>query len=127
MSSNPSQRELQVLIVEDSPLIARCEAEALRAAGFAFLSRRVDNAADMAAALDADSWDVVLSDYHMPGFTGLDALRLLRARDTTTPFILLTLDPFPGLAGAIEDEGGQACLDKADLFQLPDLLAQLLQ
>lgn len=126
MNVNPPQREIKLLIIDDNPIVASFVAEALRVAGFTFESRLIDNAADMTAALDSRSWDVVVSDYHMPSFTGLDALRLLRSRDSQTPFILLTFCPFPGLARAVDQAGGQGCLDKCDLNKLPDLLPSLL-
>ena len=41
---------------------------------------RVDTAEAMEAALDSGSWDAVLSDYNLPGFSALDALDILHRR-----------------------------------------------
>ena len=126
MNSSPPQRELQLLIVDDNPLVAAFIASSLRSAAIPFRYRLVDSATDMSAALEGTSWDVVISDYRMPGFTGLDALRLLRSRDTRTPFILLTGHAASGLSEAVDKQSGHACLDRLDIVKLPGLLAQLL-
>ena len=47
------------------------------------LSPPVLNEAGLAAALEQAGWDVVLSDCSMPGFSGLEALNLVRAADET--------------------------------------------
>jgi PAS domain S-box-containing protein len=46
--------------------------------------------AQMAAALDRGGWDVVLSDYSMPGFSGAAALQFLRQRALDIPFIIVS-------------------------------------
>ena len=50
---------------------------------------RVDSRADFEAALDRD-WDVVLSDYNIPGFGGMEALQLAKTAKPDLPFILVT-------------------------------------
>ncbi|MDQ2780116.1 MAG: histidine kinase [Pseudomonadota bacterium] len=54
---------------------------------------RIETRADFEAAL-SQRWDVVLSDYHLPGFTGLDALQILRQRSEAesrlVPFIIVS-------------------------------------
>ena len=75
----PSQT-LRILIVEDSEDDALLALRALRRGGFEVTHRRVQTAAQMAAALAEARWDAVLSDYNLPGFSGMTALapRLLR-------------------------------------------------
>ncbi len=81
---------LRCLLVEDSDDDAQLVLHRLRTGGFAVDASRVDNAAAMIAALDHRTWDIVISDYQMPAFTGMDALALVRARDRDLPFILLS-------------------------------------
>src|SRR5881396_2639989 len=69
---------LRVLIVEDSDTDAELMVRALRQAGFEPDHHRVETAAAMRAALDGQAWDVVLSDYSLPGFDAMGALALLR-------------------------------------------------
>ena len=81
---------LQVLIVEDSENDAELLLRQLRKAGFEPEHQRVQDAAAMRRALDDRSWDVVLSDYSMPRFTGLEALELMRETGQDLPFILIS-------------------------------------
>ncbi len=52
--------------------------------------RQVGNAADYAAALESGTFDLILSDYTVPGFDGLKALSIARTRAPATPFLFLS-------------------------------------
>ncbi len=80
---------LQGLIVED--LVSDAELIALRLEdeGFDFQWTRVETEGDYLEALAANP-DLVLADWHLPRFSGLRALQLLRERDLTTPFIVVS-------------------------------------
>ena len=62
----------------------------LRRAGYHLHSERVDTAEAMGAILARQPWDVVISDYTMPGFSGRDALQVLHASGLGLPFIIVT-------------------------------------
>ena len=79
---------LRVLIVEDSEDDTFLLVRELRLAGYETAFRRVQSEAEMAAALDAQSWDIILSDHSMPGFSSGRALRMVRDRGLDTPFIM---------------------------------------
>jgi len=81
---------LQLLMVEDSDDDAQLILVRLRHAGYEPDYRRVDNAEQMQRALHERDWQVVVSDYAMPGFSGLQALHMLRAHDKEIPFILVS-------------------------------------
>ena len=83
-------KSLRVLLVEDSPDDADLLLLELRRGGYEVDSRRVDTAEGVATALGEAEWDIVISDYAMPGFSGLDALKLVRSRDADLPFILVS-------------------------------------
>jgi len=53
-------------------------------------SIRVQTAADLEKALAELEWDIILSDYAMPGFTGLDALRVLKESGRDIPLIIIS-------------------------------------
>jgi DNA-binding NtrC family response regulator len=82
--------DLSILLVEDSPSDAELALRELRRGGYRVRHRQVDSAAAMAEALAGDTWDVVLSDFQMPGFGGMEALRVLRASGRDLPFILVS-------------------------------------
>ncbi|THF66661.1 GGDEF domain-containing response regulator [Pseudothauera nasutitermitis] len=70
---------------EDDAYLLRAE---LGRRGMAIECRRVDCALDMAAALAAEDWDIVLADHHMPGFDALAALDVLKRSARDVPFII---------------------------------------
>jgi PAS domain S-box-containing protein len=86
---------LNVLLVEDRPDDAELLLRELRRAGYDPHWRRVDTEPDYLAALEAgvgpgQPWELVLSDYQMPGFSGVRALNLLQERGSDIPFILVS-------------------------------------
>ena len=110
---------LRVLIVEDSRDDAELLEEELRRGGFHLrASLRVDTAAAMEAALRDGAWDLILSDYSMPLFGGLDALALVRRLGLDIPFILVS-----GLMG--EETAVEAMKSGAHDYVMKDRLARL--
>ncbi len=86
-------RAWRVLHLEDSEPDHALALAHLQRGGMHVLARRIETRAEFQAALH-EPWDVVLSDYHLPGFTGLDALQMLRehtrAGGADLPFILVS-------------------------------------
>jgi len=115
---NPNAtRELRVLHLEDSELDHELTLAHLRRGGLRVSVRRIDSEAEFLAALDAD-WDAIISDYNLPGFSGLVALDLLKARDVDVPFILVS-----GEIG--EDTAVEAMRNGASDYLLKNNLARL--
>lgn len=85
-----TDRTLNVLIVEDSENDATLMLEELRQKGYAPVHERVQTPTTMAFALNNQEWDVVVSDYVMPQFSGPDALKLLREMKLDIPFIVVS-------------------------------------
>ena len=81
---------LRVLLVEDSAVDAVMVERALVKGGCEPAMERVDTADALRAALTRAPWDLVLSDYSMPGWTGLDALALVRDLAPDLPFIIVS-------------------------------------
>jgi len=71
-------RPLRVLLVEDSEDDADLLKIALKRGGYDVICERVDTPESMQAALPREQWDIVISDYVMPRFSGMDALKLVR-------------------------------------------------
>lgn len=82
-------RTLKLLIAEDNPADAELLVRALRKSGFDPDWQRVDSEADFAAALQPGI-DLVLSDFEMPQFNGLQALHLVRQIMPEIPLILVS-------------------------------------
>jgi CheY-like chemotaxis protein len=83
----------QILIVEDSPDDADLTVRALCRGGLDLIHERVDTADAMRAAFEKHSWDIVVSDYSMPQFSGLEALQLTKLHAPDLPFILVSSWP----------------------------------
>jgi signal transduction histidine kinase len=108
---------LRVLLVEDSEDDATVVLRELRRGGFDPRWRRVDDAAGLTAALD-EPWDVILCDFSMPGFGGMQAFGVVRDRGLDVPFILVS-----GTVG--EEAAVEAMRAGVADFVLKDRLARL--
>ncbi|MBX3625162.1 MAG: response regulator [Rhizobacter sp.] len=87
----PQEKRLRLLHLEDSELDHQLMVAHLRRDGLVAETTRVDSEAAFLAALDAEPpWDVVVSDYNLPGFSGLVALDLIKASGKNIPFILVS-------------------------------------
>jgi CheY-like chemotaxis protein len=84
------KQPLHILMVEDSALDAELAVRHIEQAGHAVKWERVDDAAAFKAAMEHQAWDVILCDHSMPGFSGLDALAILRGSGLDVPFIFVS-------------------------------------
>ncbi|MGQ0645433.1 MAG: response regulator [Elusimicrobiota bacterium] len=81
---------LRALLVEDSEDDADLVLRELERSGYLVQHERVQTAAEMEAALDRRDWDVILSDFRLPQFDGLQALAVLQKTELDIPFIILS-------------------------------------
>ena len=110
--------QLSVLIVEDSEDDTVLVLRELKKGDFEVAHRRVYSRDAMEAAITEQEWDVVICDYSMPHFSGIDALRLQHAKNPDTPFIFLSGTIGEEAAIAALKEGAHDCLIKSDLKRL---------
>jgi signal transduction histidine kinase len=85
-------QQLRVLVLEDDPNDAQLTLAELARGGFECITTLATNRAEFEAALGhgASAYDIVLADYGLPSYSGLEALKLLRAIDPLLPFILVS-------------------------------------
>ncbi|MFA5852836.1 MAG: PAS domain S-box protein, partial [Spirochaetales bacterium] len=81
---------LRVLSVEDSDDDALLVKRALEKGGYELEWERVETAEAMRSALGKKSWDLILSDYRLPQFSGMAALAILRETGMDLPFIIIS-------------------------------------
>ena len=98
----PSEAEIRVLLVEDNQDDAELLQMRLAQDGLKAKFRRVDRLPDYQSALDHWESDIIISDFRLPGFSGLDALRLYRESGLQVPFLLVS--------GTIGEEAAVECL-----------------
>ncbi len=81
---------LRVLFVEDSPDDVALIARELSRHGFAPTTRAVESREQFLDAIKTGTWDVILSDHSMSGFSSTEALHLLRHYAADIPFIIVS-------------------------------------
>ena len=111
-------RALRVLHLEDNELDHALAAVHLQRAGLRLEWLRVDSEADYRQALAAQDWDVVLSDFNLPGFTGLRAQQILKDSGKEVPFILVSGEIGEDTAVAAMRNGASDYLLKNNLARL---------
>lgn len=109
---------LRVIMVEDSEDHALLLQHELNRGGYDLTCERVETAKDMKLALERQAWDLIISDYHMPRFRGLDALKLAQERLPDVPFILVSGQIGEDKAVAAMKAGAHDYLPKDNLKRL---------
>jgi two-component system cell cycle sensor histidine kinase/response regulator CckA len=118
---------LRLLMVEDSEADAELLARELKRSGFVLEYARVQSAAEVKAALDRGPWDIIVGDNSMPGFSGTEALAIVRARGLDTPFIFVSSTMGEDLAVSALEAGAGDALAKGDLRRLVPVIRRELR
>jgi PAS domain S-box-containing protein len=109
---------IHLLMLEDNALDAELALTVLRQGGLVVECRCAVTRREFEAALAEGGWHLVLSDYALPGYTGLEALAAVRSRDSLLPFVLIS--------GTLGDERAIECLKAgATDYVLKDNLQRL--
>lgn len=95
---------LRVLLVEDSEDDALLLIRTLKKTGYEPEVERLQTAPEMTSALASRSWDIILCDYHMPAFSGVEAIDLLKQTNLDIPLIIVS--------GAIGEETALDCIHR---------------
>jgi diguanylate cyclase (GGDEF)-like protein len=110
--------QLRILIVEDNLDDAELIVLELEAANYQVVYKQVDTAEAMAAALDYQQWDVILTDYSMPQFSAIAALDLVKQRKLDIPFIVVSGSIGEETAVELMRDGAHDYLLKHNLIRL---------
>jgi signal transduction histidine kinase len=114
---NPAAPAVRLLHIEDSEPDHALAMAHVRRAGLRVDVQRIETREQFQAALE-EPWDLILSDYNLPGFSGLEALQMLRRSGRRLPFILVS-----GEIG--EDTAVEAMRNGASDYLLKNKLARL--
>lgn len=122
-----AESTLKLLIVEDIAEDMELIMLALESGGVNFNCDTAETATECRQLLKNCKYDAVLSDYRLPGFNGLEVLKLMQELGHDIPFILVT--------GSLGEEAAVECIKagmtdyvlKGRLFRLPTVLERSLQ
>ena len=117
---------IALLHLEDAELDHELMLAQLRRGGLQVTARRVDTEADFLRAIE-QPWDVIVSDYNLPGFSGLVALDLLMASGRDIPFVLVSGEIGEDTAVEAMRNGASDYLLKNNLTRLVPALLQAVQ
>jgi len=110
--------KIKLLLVEDNDTDALLLVRQLKKEEFDVDHIQVKSREEMESALDKESWDIVISDYSLPGFGGKDALDLFKSRNLDIPFILVSGTVGEDIAVSIMKGGANDYLMKTHLNRL---------
>ncbi|MEG4967126.1 EAL domain-containing protein [Microcoleus sp. B6-A1] len=122
-----AESTLKLLIIEDMAEDMELIVLALEAGGVNFKCDKAETATECRKLLENCQYDAVLSDYRLPGFNGLEVLKLMQELGQDIPLILVT--------GSLGEEAAVECIKagmtdyvlKGRLFRLPTVLERSLQ
>ncbi len=109
---------LNILIVEDAEDDCLFLLRELQRAGYHTVHERVDTPDAMRAALMARKWDVVISDYILPKFSGHDALVIFKESGLDLPFIIVSGNIGEDIAVQAMKAGAHDYIIKGNLSRL---------
>ncbi|MDH3973459.1 MAG: PAS domain S-box protein [Deltaproteobacteria bacterium] len=121
------EKELKILILEDNPDDAELMTLSLKKGGINFSWKRVETKDAFLREFGETKWDVVLSDYTLPQFTGLEAFKLFREYGKHIPYILVTGSLNEETAVECMREGMDDYILKQSLKRLPSALMNALE
>ena len=87
---DPAKPPIRLLFIEDSENDVMLLLHRFRNAGYAPTYLQVASESGMREALQRESWDVILCDHNLPGFSAQAALRTIQDLSLDLPFIIVS-------------------------------------
>ncbi len=112
------QSEINVLLVEDEQRDAAFIVRQIERAGYKVQHTVVDTPEGLQIALQSSKWDIIISDYNIPGFGGPQALAVIKRINADIPFILISGNVGEDIAVKIIKDGASDYLMKDNLVRL---------
>lgn len=113
------KKKIRLLVIEDSEDDKELLLLHLKRGGFDIRCCQIETSDALDDALETESWDLIISDYSMPAFNGISALKMVKEAGIDTPFILIS--------GAVGEEiAVEAMKAGANDFFVKDNLTRLI-
>ena len=125
--SGKAGTRLRVLLVEDNPSDVELVLLTLRKDGFEVSSNVVQTSEEFASRIQTANYDLILADYNLPQWRGMEALDILCRENLDVPLIVVT--GYLGEEKAVEciKQGATDCVLKDHLARLPPSVRRALQ
>jgi two-component system, cell cycle sensor histidine kinase and response regulator CckA len=127
MSEFESPARVHILMLEDTDTDVDLIQHELRRSGLEFTVSRATDRGTFLSELTRQPPDIILSDYSLPQFNGLEALRLAKEEKCDIPFILVTGSQTEEVAVACMKEGAVDYILKSALTRLPSAVVNALK
>ncbi|HEY5602824.1 MAG TPA: ATP-binding protein [Gammaproteobacteria bacterium] len=114
-----ADKPLSILIIEDNEDDAQLLVRLLRQNGYEPLYTQVWTETALREALTMSTWDLIVCDFYMPKFSGIDALKIVRGMEIDTPFVVLS-----GVVG--EEKAVEMMLAGANDYVMKDNMSRLI-
>lgn len=118
------KKRLNVLVVEDSEDDALLLLREIKKGGYDPIFIRVETAKDMRACLNKQIWNIVISDYSLPKFGPIEALKVLQSTGLDLPFIVISEKADDGAAVEVLTAGAHDFVRKDNLTRLLPAIEQ---
>lgn len=118
---------IRVISLEDDPAFTSLLEARLESEGLSCAVERVDTREEFLAMVTAREWDVILADYSLPSYTGLEALCDVRQLGKEIPFIIISGSIGESLAVEAMRAGARDYLLKHELGRLAPVIQRELQ
>lgn len=119
MKEDIKQQRLSILLLEDNPFDADLIVETLHQLGYKIEVQRVATETEFLSKLESCSLDIVLSDYNLPGYSGMAALKVVKRSCPDIPFICVAGTIGEDLAVELLKNGASDYVLKDKLEKLP--------
>src|SRR6478736_3599131 len=121
-TGNSIARFYKILFLEDNPDDVELMQHELNEASFSFTSQRTDRKADFIKQVNEFRPDIILADYSLSTFNGMQAFQMLRREKLVIPFILVTGVLSEKLAVECMKEGVDDFVLKSSFKRLPSAI-----
>lgn len=78
----------RILVVDDNEMLCRLACDILRTEGYHAVP--ASSASQALAAFEQDEFDLLVTNFHMPGMSGLELARAIRGRNPQFPIIVMS-------------------------------------
>src|SRR5438445_1689186 len=128
LEHNPEPRsQLRALVVEDEPADVELALRALRQAGLDATADVAQTATEFSELIRKNSYDVILADYKLPNWNGMEAVEILRREGLDIPVMMVSGALGEFMAVECIKRGAADYVLKDHLARLPDCVRRALR